>query len=932
MARKRRGLARTGAAITGASEEQTDADGDTTPACSTQDCPHPTMFRPLVQDFLCDGCYVEKFPATAFTEEAEGALDDESDGNGNLLSSFRGQFASARMMASDALADRQKRRAEEEERECHMCLDPGVLRRCCNKHYCHHCYFIRNGPACPGCGCSTHTTGIGRRSNEIPSDPGRLAVAITYVLTALVALAIAAGVAASFVNCKMAPATLYGQRCRGWMPRCELDVCIDASSVEDTAFSVPFEYRSCTIASTTAKIVGKACAFDPELFDRTGGADGFDLCLPPTLAREEIDDDTGDTSDPSPFFTGSKVLFEDDFDHWIGDRLEDGIQLASAAWATDLPMHARVSDVCGASNATRPYAFADDEQGSPSAPPGALSFTGLHHRSASTADLSLPLGGHVEFSLIMGPLRYDESIPESSCKPAYDANLLLDFSTNGGQTWGTIGTYTPYKYRGPANDYTFVRQEIPPNAWTNATRFRWSQPTFDPLGEYAAIDNVRIVANSLQEGWKDSEEYLRAKNIRDDSIRAQQCCLDTEQCNAVMQTSCPSIQSDAAGKRGIHTAEAFVFITAAVATTTKLYQLIAARLAVRNKPLDTNVANRMSRVMPAGNVATLERPFPVKSFRLARQLWWQVLNACLLLSPILALVGFDLHWLSLGRFSGRDSILFAIAAALDSQVVARLLIRTFQVSCRGRNAFKVVVSTDPETGYLKYGGNRIPILDLLNIQVLSTPYVWVLYLLHLGGGFPFALACYSSRYFGMGLAGHRIFVRTVGACAIARAIMRETFLVRLLMTFEWLLNFSRLKRDEMGRALRRGGVVCVALYIALACTALSLLFIQVNGDRVKDSHGRLVLWLGICGGIALGLVGAMIRGLPTMPHLYFASAPVGVGHAVLYERNVRCPCVYACISCADVNSRQVLFFAHLEDSNNLDFLRMLRGGGGESEN
>ena len=458
------------------------------------------------------------------TEKAEDALDDESDGDGNLLSSFRSQFASVRMAASDALADRQKRRAEEEERECHMCLDPGVLRRCCNKHYCHHCYFIRNGPACPGCGCSTHTTGIGRRSNEIPSDPGQLAVAITYVLTALVALAIAAGTAASFVNWKVAPATLYGRRCRGWMPRCELDVCIDASSVEDTAFSVPIAYRPCTIASTTAKIVGKACAFDPELFDRTGGADGFDLCLPPTSAREEINDDTGDTRDSSPFFTGSKVLFEDDFDHWNGDLLEDGIQLASAAWATDLPMHARVSDVCGASNASRPYAFADDDQGSSSTPPRALSFTGLHHRSASTSDLPLPLGGYVEFSLIMGPLRYDESIPVSSCKPAYDANLLLDFSIDGGQTWGTIGIYTPYNYRGPTNDYTFVRQEIPSNAWANATRFRWSQPKFDPLGEYAAIDDVRIVANSLAEGWKKSEEYLKAKSIRVDSIRAQQCC------------------------------------------------------------------------------------------------------------------------------------------------------------------------------------------------------------------------------------------------------------------------------------------------------------------------------------------------------------------------------------------------------------------------
>ena len=162
--------------------------------------------------------------------------------------------------------------------------------------------------------------------------------------------------------------------------------------------------------------------------------------------------------------------------------------------------------------------------------------------------------------------------------------------------------------------------------------------------------------------------------------------------------------------------------------------------------------------------------------------------------------------------------------------------------------------------------------------------------------------------------------------------MGETFLVQLLLTLEWLLTFSRLKRDEMGRALRRGGVVPLALYIALASTALSLLFIRVNGDRVKDSHARLIIWIGICGGVLLGLVGGMIRGLPTMPHLYFASMPVGVGHAVLYERNVRCPCIYACSSCTGVNARQVLFFAHLEDDSEMEFLRMVRGGGAESEN
>lgn len=918
------------------SEEQQSTD-KRRPSCSTLNCPRPTTFRPLVQDFLCDRCYVDKFPATAMVEAAGDDLDDdESEGNGNLMSNLRSQFASARMVASDAIADMQKRRAEEEERECHMCLDPGDFRRCCGKYYCHHCYFIRNGPTCPGCAASTHTTGIGRRSNEIPSDPGRWAVGFTHVLTALVALTIIAGAAASFVNWTMAPATLYGRRCRGWMPRCELDVCVDASAVEDAAFPAPIDYQPCAISSTTSKIVSKACAFDQELYDRTGGVEGYDLCLPMSrgLSGDEITDGSSTSVELSPFFNGTAIVFEDDFDHWNGAHLGDGVRLASAEWATDMPMHAQVSDVCGASNASRPYEFA----GGDDAPiPRALSFTGIHHRSASTADLSVPLGGHVEFSLIMGPLRYDRNVPASTCKPAYDGNLLLDYSIDGGRTWDPIATYTPYNYRG--YDYSSVRRAIPPPAWTNTTRFRWSQPTFDPLGEYVAIDDVRIIANSLHDGWQTSEEYLQAKTAWNDSVQSQQCCLDTEQCNTKMAPmSCPLYgEFSLARGNGIgawHTAEALVFIAAVVVVIKTIYGLIAARLAVYEKPLDTQIANRLSRVIPAGNPASLEKPFSVKSFKLARQRWWQFLNVGLFVFPILVLVSFDLFSLNLKGFSVRSAFFLTVATLSDLYTTSQLLVHVFRLpwNCRlGRryqSPQQVIVSMDPETGYLKYGQNRILLLDLLDIQVLSTAYVWVLYLLTLMSGMPFALTCYSSRFLGLGLAGHRIFVRTMGACAILRAVMGKVFLVELLLALEWIFTFSRLKREEMGRALRRRGVFILATYVALTSTILSLLFCEMNQDSLKDSHVRLIVSIGACGGILVGLLIALLRGLPTLPHLTFTSTPVGVGHGVVYERRVRCPCVYTCSSCNDVHLRQVMFLAYLENDADLQFVRMLRGENG----
>jgi len=733
-------------------------------------------------------------------------------------------------------------------------------------------------------------------------------VGITFVLTALVALAIAAGAAASFVSWRMAPTTLYGRRCRGWMPRCEQDVCIDTSAVEGAAFPVPIDYQPCTRSWTTSKIVGKACAFDKELYDRTGGVEGYDLCV-------------SDAIDPPSSFTGSTIVFDDDF---------DSVPLASAKWAEDMPMQAQVSNVCGASNVSRPYEFADG--GGFSSTPQALSFTGIHHRSASTADLSVPLGGHVEFSLIMGPLRYDSNTPASTCKPAYDGNLLLAFSIDRGLTWDTVATFTPYKYRG--YQFSFVRQEIPPAASTNATRFRWSQPTFDPLGEYVAIDDVRIVAHSLPDDWQTSEEYLQAKNAWDDSVKAQQCCMDTEQCNvAMMPMSCPlPNQSAIARGRGFgswHTAEALVFIAATVYVFKIIYRFIAVRLALYEKPLDIGIASKMSRVLPVSNPAGLDKPFPVQSFRLARRGWWQVLNAVLLASPILVLIGFALYSLSLRGFGGRAAIFLAIATLVDSCETAKLLIHTFQVPshCRigRRHQFEVTVSTDPETGYLKYGENRVPLTDLLDIKVLSAVYVWLLYLLTLLGGMPFALGCHCSRFLGLGLAGHRILVRTIGACAILRALICETFLVQLLLAFEWMFTASRLKRDEMGRAMRRHGVAVMATCIAMTCTALCLLYNWLNRDGLKESHGRVVVGIGIGGGILMGFLAAMLRGLPTLPHLYFTALPGHLGHAVIYERRVRCPCVHTCSSCSDVHARQVMFLAFLEDDTNLEFVLMLRG-------
>jgi len=194
------------------------------PSCTTLDCTRTATFRPLISsdgDFLCDACYRQSFPATAMVEEAAAVEAGFSGVTANasappaatrIVKGVRRQVDSAVRVASDVLADVEARhhQQEREEEECRMCLDPGILRRCCNRYYCHRCYYVRIGPQCPGCGRAAHLTGIGSRSNQLPSDPGRLSVAVTWLLTLITALLLVLGATASYINWRTAPATVWG--------------------------------------------------------------------------------------------------------------------------------------------------------------------------------------------------------------------------------------------------------------------------------------------------------------------------------------------------------------------------------------------------------------------------------------------------------------------------------------------------------------------------------------------------------------------------------------------------------------------------------------------------------------------------------------------------------------------------------------------------
>lgn len=105
--------------------------------------------------------------------------------------------------------------------------------------------------------------------------------------------------------------------------------------------------------------------------------------------------------------------------------------------------------------------------------------------SPQTKDVNVSYGGTVSFYL---------RIPTSggvSCDPPENGeNVVLQYSTNAGSGWATIATYNRANFNTP----TQVSENIPSEAWTATTRFRWVIPNGSNGQDMFAIDNIVVAA------------------------------------------------------------------------------------------------------------------------------------------------------------------------------------------------------------------------------------------------------------------------------------------------------------------------------------------------------------------------------------------------------------------------------------------------------
>lgn len=375
-----------------------------------------------------------------------------------------------------------------EHEECRVCLDPGLLRRCCNNYYCDTCYY--KAPNCRSCGTSVSNVG---KKEEFHTDAYCIAVFLGWFVTVFVTLVLLCFVGVVLAAEDSIPLGVSDYRCYGFFRTCDVSQCVEMpQDVADGVIPLPplSEWKKCTLTSKV-KLQGKSCIYDHNLYHQSGRMIGYDMCYAE--------------------YNQGVYIFEDVFEHWSNVSFTSN-SMQSAKW--HVVNNGFSNAFCGASNV-----------------PGfrgkrSLSFRGDGRRYAETKDLDLSSGGRVETMMFFPPLGYDVTNP--LCKTGYIGTVFAQYSTNQGQNWTTIKEFEPGQYR--LNKFFEVKLEVPEAGWTRHTRIRFDQPVFEVARDNWALDNFKVL-RYLPRDWHEKSSFISNVNYAWEKIQKAQCCLDTDWCS-----------------------------------------------------------------------------------------------------------------------------------------------------------------------------------------------------------------------------------------------------------------------------------------------------------------------------------------------------------------------------------------------------------------
>lgn len=377
-----------------------------------------------------------------------------------------------------------------ENEECRICLDPGLLRRCCGNYYCDNCYY--KYPTCRSCGTIVSSIAEEKRRRESLwnfDQTYAFAVFLGWFFTVFLVIAVITFfsiIAAAEVT---TPIGINSYHCYGFFRQCHLQVCIDLNNsvaLGETPLPPLSSYQYCQLNSLV-KLQSPACIYDQNLYHQSNAALGYDIC----------------TQD----FAQGVIIFEDDFQHWQNTSFHSNA-MKSAKWENIINAYA--NSFCGGSGKGEL----------------ALTFRGETTRRAEIQELDVSSGGQILAQMFMPPLSYDYSNPY--CRTGYIGVVNVDYSINHGVNWTTFQSYEPAIWR--QSHFFNVKVEIPEEAKTNHTRFRFDQPVFVATYDNWALDNVRVL-RYLPKDWHSNNKFQSNIQKGLKMIQYAQCCADTDWCS-----------------------------------------------------------------------------------------------------------------------------------------------------------------------------------------------------------------------------------------------------------------------------------------------------------------------------------------------------------------------------------------------------------------
>ena len=860
------------------------------------------VFRPLIGndgEFLCDSCYQKEFPATAFLEETNKSSWQRR--GSNIADKIRNG-------ASDMVADvfgKTKLPGHEDDRsnidfpsevECRMCLDKGIFRRCCSSYYCHPCYYQRK--SCPGCEQEVPLTGIAAKRED---HPGKLAVRLSWAVSTLITALTLIILFMYYWNEVTSPMTVMGHSCRGFFPRCELTVCIDFDGGygygEGGSWMPAAEpYRICNRETTTNQVVASACIYDNEMYAWSNKLIGYDLC---TSSSREEHSKQNDVSSVNPLLlyaeSAGVYVFDDDF--------EIPLRLASAPWHEII--NGDYSDACGVNSASPARGNHGGYQ--PVENRNALVFTGVHTRHATTEGIAVPYGGAVEFYLKMGPLSND---PYAKCKSAYDGDVALEFCFNNDECTEIMLLKT-WKYRGES--FHFLSIEIPEKAYTNHTRFRFRQLSFDASRDHWAIDDVRIRAN-LHPGWRESSAFSERKKVSGIDIQQAACCYGSDKCSIFDQKDtnylkCESIPEFNRNEQISRMKSSELYI---------LFSLLAvfAKIAY-HRVYDHYVSlSRSETTFKSAQPGAASDQFPNMMFHAVTQLTWQYTIASIF-GILLVGVLLRFFWsLDLARcftgeacyIDGSSVFVFGMAMGLDLRVIKTILCRVLVIE----RPVEFLVDLHPDNSLMQIEGKNIPLGDVTAMNRKNAGFMWIMSICYVVGGFPFALGSLTLRSYHLH-GSSEILYTIFGLASLFREMFGVAFIAKFFLSTQWIFAFGQDDREDFGRALKRKGLM-QQFVIGASLTSI-IVMIAIFARRVDNLNawdGLIAFASCIVFGGLIGVLVGIMQGLPVVPEAYLTCWPSAC-YCISYNDRAHCPCLFSCTSCGDMNSRRVMLILTVEE-------------------